>query len=211
MQNSLKVNSVTTANITDPARHGVAAFAALIRPFERAIYLAALALVNEPEEALEIAQETVVRAFKSAAKMCPLQQFKAWMIATAIEQARAFLRDKKRINIDEVFADDEVSVCDFRRDPRSLTRALSADALAKAVSRLPLRDRLVLFLRDVLLLTTTEAATIIGISERTVRLRLARARFGLCDIVMLDPADHSVSKCSGTMAAGQRMDVFAHV
>ena len=116
----LRFDSSTAANIPGPTLDGVAAFAALIRPFERAIYLAALALVNEPEEALEIAQETVVRAFKSAAKMCPLQQFKMWMIATAIEQARAFLRDKKRINIDEVFADDEVDECDFRRDPRSL-------------------------------------------------------------------------------------------
>jgi RNA polymerase sigma-70 factor, ECF subfamily len=200
MRNSLRFDSSIAANIPSPTLHGVAAFVALIRPFERAIYLAALALVNEPEEALQIAQESIVRAFNSAAKMCPSHQIKTWLIALAIEQARAFLRDQKHIDIDEMFADDEVSECELWCDSRSHPQALSTDALAKAVSRLPRKDRLVLFLRDVLLLTTTEAAAIIGISERTVRLRLARARFGLCNLVMLDTVDRTVSECSEIMA-----------
>src|SRR3954469_1415340 len=178
MRNSQSFDSSASANISDPTLQGLAAFIALIRPFERAIYLVAMAIVNEPEEALLIVRQCVLLAFRSTAKMLPVPQFKTWLVALAIEHARAFLRQKKRISIDEIFADDEAGECDFGRDPRGDMRGLSADVLAEAVSALPRKDRLVLFLRDVLQLTTGEAANLLGISEHTIRLRLARARFG---------------------------------
>src|SRR6266568_2580487 len=203
MRNSLRSNSSTALNLLDTTAHEVAAFASLIRPFQRAIYLAALAIVSNPEEALEIAQDTAVQAFKSAANIDAVRHFKTWLIGIAVDEARAFLRDRKRISIDDVFSEDELElgVCDFRNASFSRTQWLSADAIANAVWRIPRKDRLVLFLRDVLLLTNAEAACIIGITETAVRVRLARARFELCGRLMSVSVKDNESGCSGILAS----------
>ncbi len=167
----------------------VASYAALVRPFERTIYLVALAFVNNAEEAVEIAQETVFRAFRSLATLGQAEQFKTWLIRIASSEARAFLRGRKQINCDDVIMDEEAD--DFEYTPHPLTQwdprpidvikqKQTRDALREALEGLPRKDRVILFLRDVLRLTTTESAKVLGVSEQTIRKRLARARFELC-------------------------------
>jgi RNA polymerase sigma-70 factor, ECF subfamily len=167
----------------------IAAFAALVRPFERAIYLVGLAFVYNPEEAVDVAQETVFRAFRSIAELTHAQQFRSWLIGIGVSEARTFLREIEHQDCDDVFVEDETDKLEFAPGPLSNWESIPADAmgqrhtrdtLSEALGRLPRKLRVVLFLRDVLSLTTTETAKLIGVSEQTIRTRLARARFAMC-------------------------------
>jgi RNA polymerase sigma-70 factor (ECF subfamily) len=167
----------------------VAAFAALVRPFERAIYLVALAFVNHPEGAMEVAQESVFRAFRSNAKVSHAEQLKSWLITIVIDEARFFLREREQVDCDDVTMDDEpenlgIAPCPVTQwgpIPDSATSLQKTrDTLNAALGRLARKFRVVLFLRDVLGFTTTETSTVLGVSEDTVRTRLARARLAMC-------------------------------
>jgi RNA polymerase sigma-70 factor, ECF subfamily len=152
------------------------AFMALVRPFERAIYLVALAFVSNSEEALEIAQETVVQAFRSLSNISESEQLTTWLTGIVLREARTFLRDRKRTNCDDVFMGDGEDGVEFGSRQQKLT----SGSIFEAMKELPRRDRVVLFLRDVLHLTTTESENLLGVSGKTIRIRLARARFELC-------------------------------
>ena len=164
-------------------------FAALVRPFERAIYIVALAFVYNPEEAVEVAQETVFRAFMAIDRFTNAEQFRSWLIGIALNEAAAFLRGRKHVDCDDVSVEDETDNLEFAPGPLSNWEPIPPDTmkqqqmrhtLSEALRRLPRKLRVVLFLRDVLSLTTTETAKQIGVSEETIRTRLARARFAVC-------------------------------
>jgi RNA polymerase sigma-70 factor (ECF subfamily) len=167
----------------------ITTFTELIRPFERAIYLAALAFVYDPDEALELAQESVFQAFKSLPDVATAGKLKSWLIEIVIDKANAFLRERNQVGCEENAADDELNILDFmpgtleERGPipgSAVCLQQTRDNLSAALGRLSLKFRVVLFLRDVLGFTTTETAQRLGVSEETVRKRLACARFGVC-------------------------------
>jgi RNA polymerase sigma factor (sigma-70 family) len=157
---------------------------------ERAIYVAALALVNEAEAALEVAQATMVQAFRSLPKLSPPEHLKIWIIRIALSEARRFLCAREHVTCDEVFLDNEIGAHENHPhrptewepiSPVGFTQNWTNNHLRSTVERLPRKDRIVLLLRDALHLTTSETAEAIGIGEQTVRARLARARFQVCD------------------------------
>jgi RNA polymerase sigma-70 factor (ECF subfamily) len=153
------------------------------------IYLAALAFVCDPDEAVEVVQESVLHAFKFFPDEVTAGQLKTWLIDVVIEKAKAFLREKKQVNCDDIAVEDEPDILDAVRClstqrgpiPRgAMSLQQTRDMLGEALGRLPRKIRVVLFLRDVLGFTTTETAHRLGISEETIRKRLACARFGVC-------------------------------
>ena len=167
----------------------ISAFAQFVHPFERAIYLAALAFVYDPDEAVAVAQESVLRAFKSSLpEAATAGQLKSWLVAIVIDEAKAFLREKKQVDCDDIAGEDGPDILDLVRHPSAQLGHIPCGAstmqqtrgmLGEAVGRLPRKIRVVLFLRDVLGLTTSETAQQLGISEETIRKRLACARFGV--------------------------------
>src|SRR5438270_14037809 len=66
----------------------VEAFYELVRPYERAVFLAALSLVKNDADAEEVSQETILKAFKNLSRFRQEAKFGSWLIQISIKEAR---------------------------------------------------------------------------------------------------------------------------
>jgi RNA polymerase sigma-70 factor, ECF subfamily len=168
----------------------VEAFYELVRPFERAVYLAALSLLKNDADAEEVAQEAVLKAFKNLPRFRQEAKFSTWLIQIAINEAKMKLRKDRRHlyeSLDEGPQNDEGDYiprdfADWREIPsEALEQKRLREALTKALNSLPEKYRTVLILRDVQQLNISETAQVLGLSEANVKTRLSRARLQMRD------------------------------
>src|SRR5215469_2605529 len=166
------------------------AFYDLVRPYERALFLAALGLVKNDADAEDVAQEAVLKAFKGISHFRGDAKFSTWLIQIAINEAKMKLRKDRRHlyeSIEEGQASEDGDYvprdfADWREIPsEALERKEVRDALSNAVASLAEKYRTVLILRDVQQLSIAETAQVLGISEANVKTRLSRARLQLRD------------------------------
>ncbi len=168
----------------------VNAFYDLVRPYERAVFLAAFGLVKNDADAEDVAQEAVLKAFKGLAHFRGDAKFSTWLIQIAINEAKMKLRKDRRHLYESIeegqLADDGDYIpqdfADWREIPsETLERKELRDALTNALNSLSEKYRTVLILRDVQQLSIAETALALGISEANVKTRLSRARLQLRD------------------------------
>ena len=72
------------------------AFYELVRPYERAVFLAALSIVKNEADAEEVAQEAVLKAFKGLSRFRQESKFSTWLIQITINEARMKSRKDRR-------------------------------------------------------------------------------------------------------------------
>jgi RNA polymerase sigma-70 factor (ECF subfamily) len=161
------------------------AFYELVRPFERAIYFAAMGVLNNPTDAEEVAQEAVLKAFNALPNFRFEAKFSTWIIQIAINESRMKLRKDRRHlydSIDQEREDEEgdyrpKDLADWREIPsEELQRKELREALQRAMAALAPKYREVLVLRDVQHVNIAETARILEITEASVKTRLLRAR-----------------------------------
>jgi RNA polymerase sigma-70 factor (ECF subfamily) len=179
------------AELIRSAREGdKEAFYSLVRQCERAVYVAAIAILNNRADAEEVAQEAVLKAFANLAQFRGEAKFSTWLIQITINEARVRLRKDRRHlyeSVDERQTDEEgehvpKDFADWREVPsEALQREELRQALKQAIARLAPKYREVLILRDVQQLSTEETAQVLGISEGNVKGRLLRARLQMRD------------------------------
>ena len=166
------------------------AFYNLVRPCERTVYTAAISILKNPEDAEEVAQEAVLKAFTNLVGFRGEAKFSTWLIQITINEARLKLRKDRRHlyeSVDDQRADDEgeyspKDFADWREVPsEALQRRELREALKQAISDLPSIYREVLILRDVQQRSIKETAQILGLTEGSVKTRLLRARLQMRD------------------------------
>jgi RNA polymerase sigma-70 factor (ECF subfamily) len=166
------------------------AFYDLVRPYERAIYFAAMGVLNNSADAEEVAQEAVLKAFNGLVRFRSEAKFSTWLIQITINEARAKLRKDRRHLYESVDEQREDESGDYRpkdfadwRDIPSeeLQRKELREALKRAMATLDPKYREVLILRDVQHLSIVETAKVLGITEASVKTLLLRARLQMRD------------------------------
>lgn len=172
------------------------AFYELLRPHERAIYITAYSILQEQAEAEDVAQETVLKAFRNLHQFRGDARFGTWVITIAMNEARMRLRARQRARLESLDAsvpDDldytPLQIRDWREIPsQALERQELREALARALACLEEKYREVLVLRDVQLLNVSETAKILGITPGNVKVRLLRARLQMRDRLVTELA-----------------------
>jgi RNA polymerase sigma-70 factor, ECF subfamily len=168
----------------------VEAFYEMVRPYERAVFLAALSLVKNDADAEEVAQEAILKAFKNLSRFRQEAKFSTWLIQISINEAKMKLRKDRRHLYESMEAgqqNDEgdyipKDFADWREIPsEALEQKELRRALTHALDSLPEKYRTVLILRDVQHLSITETAQVLGLSEANVKTRLCRARLQMRD------------------------------
>jgi RNA polymerase sigma-70 factor (ECF subfamily) len=161
------------------------AFYQLVRPCERSIFLAALAILGNHADAEDVAQEAVLKAFKHISSFRGESKFSTWLIQITINEARMKLRkDRPSLyhSLDESTSTDEPEyfpreLADWREIPSAaLENRELRETLTHALISLSPMYRSVFVLRDVQGLSIAETAGLLGISEACVKTRLCRAR-----------------------------------
>jgi RNA polymerase sigma-70 factor (ECF subfamily) len=160
-------------------------FHELIRPYERKVYLTALALLGSEAEAEDAAQETMIKAFRNLRSFRSESRFSTWLVSIALNEARSRLRKSKRAPMESLDADAEsyegdftpAMLTDWREIPsEALERSELRAALQTAVAELPPIYREVFTLRDLEELNVEETARALGVTANVVKVRLHRAR-----------------------------------
>ena len=166
------------------------AFYELVRPYERLLFVSALAFLKNDADAEEVAQEAVMKAFKNIAGFRQEAKFSTWLIQICINEAKLKLRKDHRHlyqSIEEGQQNDEgdyipKDFADWREIPsEALEQKELRGELRRAMDSLPEIYRSVLILRDVQHLSINETAKILSLSESNVKTRLLRARLQMRD------------------------------
>ncbi|MGB8885331.1 MAG: sigma-70 family RNA polymerase sigma factor [Candidatus Korobacteraceae bacterium] len=158
----------------------------LVRPYEKSVYYATFAILQNEQDAEDAAQETVLKALKNLPHFRAESKFSTWLISIAINEARARLRHARVLKFDSLDQPQEdpedgnftpAVITDWREVPlQALERKELRELLQKAIASLPEIYREVLLLRDVEEFNIAETAAALGVSEGVVKTRLLRAR-----------------------------------
>jgi RNA polymerase sigma-70 factor, ECF subfamily len=142
----------------------------------------ALRLTRDREEASDLAQEAVVRAFEAFDRFDGTN-FKAWILRILTNLYINRYRQKKRQKVAGSLDDDEMMMepmapAEIMPDRQLLDEMLGYE-IEEALSRIPDVFRIAVILSDVEQMSYDEIATVLDVPVGTVRSRIARGRAAL--------------------------------
>ena len=162
-------------------------FAKLVEEYSPMIYRLGLKMLNNPQDAEDILQETFIKAYKHIGKFDGRSSISTWLYRIATNEALMSLRKKRPDmisfdvpSINEREPQEPMQIVDWCCLPEE--EFLSSEGrlrLDEAAERLPESLRIVFVLRDIEGLSTRETADVLDISEMAVKTRLSRARLRL--------------------------------
>lgn len=166
------------------------AFPVLMRRYEPRIYRVVRGLVGDPDEALDIVQETFVAAYLALRRYDPERPFGAWVTRIALNKCRDWGRRRAVRRLFAFAAPLEDRALDVAADIVATDDALHDRQILARVSRalpsLPAKLKEPLILCAVDGLSQAEAAATLGISEKAVETRIRRARVALAERMSQD-------------------------
>jgi RNA polymerase sigma-70 factor (ECF subfamily) len=168
-------------------------FYELVRPYERRVYAAALAILRNESDAEDVAQEAMLKAFANIRQFRAEAKFSTWLIQITVNEALMRRRRERTVvmeGIDDRRKNEDESdyaprdFADWREIPsEALERKEVRQKLAQALGTLDRKYREVFVLRDMEHLNIQETAEALGISVASVKTRLLRARLMLRDLL----------------------------
>jgi RNA polymerase sigma-70 factor (ECF subfamily) len=166
-------------------------FYELVRPYERRVYAAALAILRNEQDAEDAAQEAMLKAFANIRQFRAEARFSTWLIQITVNEALMRRRRERTVPMEGIDdrRDEESEYAprdfaDWREIPsEALERKEVRQRLAEALATLDEKYRQVFVLRDMEHLNIQETAEALGITVASVKTRLLRARLMLRDLL----------------------------
>jgi len=166
-------------------------FYELVRPYERRVYAAALAILRNETDAEDVAQEAMLKALVNIRQFRAEARFSTWLIQITVNEALMRRRRERTVVMEGLENQREEDgeyvprdFADWREIPsESLERKEVRQKLAQALGSLDRKYREVFVLRDMQKLNIQETAEALGISVASVKTRLLRARLMLRDLL----------------------------
>lgn len=159
------------------------AFEALVKAYEKPVYNLCLRMCGDRDEALDLSQDTFIKAWHAIALFQGDSKFQTWLLRIASNTCIDHLRRKKRrktVSLTELDDENqplERQIADYSTDPALLAeKAQDHEAVRAAMDRLPEQDRLILSLRAVEDMSYQEIGTALELPAGTVKSRISRAR-----------------------------------
>ena len=171
----------TDVNLVQAAKQGDrAALIQLIEQNQHQLYRALMPITNNPEETLDVIQDSFIQVFRKLHTFQEDSHFFTWVYRIAFNIARTRQRRRRPDSIDtsqvmisspDQSAEQKLESSEFR------------EALKLAISQLPDDHQQVILLRELEEYDYQQIATALGISLGTVRSRLHRARLQLRELL----------------------------
>jgi RNA polymerase sigma-70 factor (ECF subfamily) len=141
-------------------------------------------ILQDEEEALDLAQETFVRVYLHREKFNPKNRFGPWMYAIATNLARDRMRwvaRHRNVSLEAAVGNSEATVGDTLKENRlppneSLERDEQIGQVKKALSELPEDLKTPLVLVEYEDMSQSEIASVLNCTPKAVENRLYRAR-----------------------------------
>ena len=168
------------AELIQQAKQGHSeAFGVLVERYQRRVANVAFAVVHNQDDAIELAQETFVRAYENLQKFESRSSFSTWLYRIAANLAIDFWRREGR----HVVLRGEDAESELQRLPtekgdsfKAASRKELSGRLSKALEELTPEHRAVILLREVEGLSYDEISEVLQCTRGTVMSRLHYAR-----------------------------------
>ena len=163
------------------------AFRELVERYQRKITAVALGMVHNPDDAMEIAQETFIKAYQNLDGFKGESSFYTWLYRIVVNRAIDFQRREWRrptVGLDERIGAgrsgevyEDILKEEGRTDPYQQTQAREiGDRVTEAINELTPDHKAVILLREVEGLSYDEISRVMQCSKGTVMSRLHYAR-----------------------------------
>jgi RNA polymerase sigma-70 factor (ECF subfamily) len=167
-----------------------AAFEQLVSHHTQRLYMLAMHLMQQREDAEDVVQITFLRAAEHLTDFRKQASFATWITRIAVNTALKMLRQRQqmtRVSLEQALQEEANGdiphpsyIADWRNDPAHTVEQHELQRiLTEAMDVLPTTQRVVFVLRDVIGMTIEETAQTLGISPANVKVRLLRARLAL--------------------------------
>lgn len=164
-----------------------AAFETLVRLYDQKVFRIARHIVQNHEDAEDVAQEVFLNAFRGLARFEGKSRFSTWLYRIAVNESLVKLRHRRRIHEVSVDQDDPLEpdavpfeIADWSPNPEQLySQSELREILAETLQKLSPIYRTVFLLRDVEGLSIDETAEVLALKAPAVKARLFRARLKL--------------------------------
>ncbi|HEY3332723.1 MAG TPA: sigma-70 family RNA polymerase sigma factor [Capsulimonadaceae bacterium] len=166
-------------------------FNALMARYEKPLYNLIFQWVRDPDEAMDLTQETFISAYRASANFRGEAKVYTWLYRIALNHCKNRFKQKDRQkefegpSLDDGMALDDVetgqaetrSIADWSMAPEQILEQKELRAqIYRAVDALPIEYRTVLVLREMENLNYADIAEVMGLSMEAVKTRLSRAR-----------------------------------
>jgi RNA polymerase sigma-70 factor (ECF subfamily) len=164
-----------------------AAFGELVSRYQRKVFTIALGMVKNPEDAMDIAQESFIKVHRYIGNFQGSSSFYTWLYRIIVNLCIDHLRRSRKhanVDFDEKLMDREslpggpgvISTSLGTNPSRNLGRKELAEQIRLAVDELPPYHRAVIIMREVEGLSYAEMAKAMKVSKGTIMSRLHHAR-----------------------------------
>lgn len=156
------------------------AFEKFVHHFRSKIFRYSWLMCGQPEDAEEVAQETLLKVFENFDQLRDPERVRSWIFRIArnaclMQRRRSAFAPSHELSLDDLPPAEEVAGLDPLPESQFLRSELRA-VIDRVVSELPPVYRAVVLLRDLEELTTEETAQILDLSVDVVKTRLHRGR-----------------------------------
>ena len=168
------------------------AFGTLVASYEKFIFNVACKMFSNSEDASDIAQEALIKAYKNIDKFDFNSSFSTWLYRITVNACIDEMRRRKGRESISIDAEDEESGLAVQIEDTSLgaeERVIQNETVSEvraAIDKLSEEHKTVIILRDLQDMTYEQVAQTLDLSIGTVKSRLARARKSLKEIILKD-------------------------
>lgn len=165
------------------------AFERFVDLYRPRIFTFSYGMCGHREDAEDVAQETLLQAFRKLGTLRAPEALHAWLFRIArnaclLKRRKSKFAPEHELSLDEYLprkdGEGAPDIPDWSQLPDELLLNEEAgEQLRRAIGSLAPKYRMVLLLRDVQRLSTAEVAAIIGASEDAVKTQLHRARLAV--------------------------------
>ena len=166
-----------------------AAFESLVTENQKLVYNLAFKLTGNPEDALDVSQDTFIKAYTNLGSFRGDSRFSVWIYRLAYNACMDHVRKNRGGTVSMTMTDDDDEESQFDLpDPAPQPEELAEKrdiqrAVREAVAALPDDKRKIIVMREFSGMSYTDIAAALNVEEGTVKSRLARARSALAAIL----------------------------
>lgn len=159
------------------------AFERFVDHFRSKIFHYSLMMCGQPDDAEEVAQETLLKVFQNFDHLREPEHVRAWIFRIAknaclMQRRKSVFAPEHELSVEELPPSSEIT--DSASLPEDeLQQSEVRAVLHQVISELPPAYRCVVLLRDIEQLSTEETAQILDLSAEAVKTRLHRARLAM--------------------------------
>jgi RNA polymerase sigma factor (sigma-70 family) len=161
------------------------ALAPLMERHSRRIYRIALAYLRRPDDALDVVQETFVKAYRNVARWDPASEVAPWLTRIAVNQSiDTYRRRRRRMEMESPLPEGdrwEMAGGEGMSPERGVLGREAAERISSALRSLPETQRSVFVMRHYDEMSLEEIAKALDLRLGTVKSSLHRALHRLRD------------------------------